>query len=181
MAVVPDPGNKNYGSATFTYSVPDKAFDFLAAGETLTLTYVAQVDNNFAPLNETTLIPFTITVTGTNDAPVVTATGGTITERVGTGNTAMDVTTGTVAFTDVDLTDRPIVSAEFGSFKYLDSDGHDVTATLTAAQLAAVDRRGSSPATSRRSRAIPTMVRPPGPTACPTRRLISLPRARRWS
>jgi VCBS repeat-containing protein len=79
ISVVPAPGNNNNGSASFTYSVPDKTFDFLAAGETLTLTYVARVDNNFAPLNETRLIQFTITVTGTNDKPVIAATGGAIT------------------------------------------------------------------------------------------------------
>ena len=33
------PTATNTGSATWTYSVPDGAFDFLAAGETLTLTY----------------------------------------------------------------------------------------------------------------------------------------------
>ena len=53
LLVVPDPGNNNTGSATWTYSIADSAFDFLAAGETLTLTYIAQVDNNFAPNNET--------------------------------------------------------------------------------------------------------------------------------
>ena len=49
LVVVQDPAHINHGTATWTYSIPDGAFDFLAAGETLTLTYVAQVDNNFAP------------------------------------------------------------------------------------------------------------------------------------
>ena len=30
---------------------PDGALDFLAAGETLTLTYTAEVDSNYAPDN----------------------------------------------------------------------------------------------------------------------------------
>ena len=42
-----DPGNNNNGSATWTYSFPDKAFDFLGAGETLTLTYTALVEQQF--------------------------------------------------------------------------------------------------------------------------------------
>ena len=50
---------------------------------------------------------------------------------------------GTVTFTDADLTDRPIVSAALSStqpFKYLDADGNDITATLTPQQLAAIPR-----------------------------------------
>src|SRR5207245_4493837 len=59
--------------------------------------------------------PVTITITGTNDAPVLAAdvsgTGGTglhaITELAGKTNdtTDFDTTSGTLAFTDVDLTD----------------------------------------------------------------------------
>jgi VCBS repeat-containing protein len=141
LAVVQDPSSKNTGVATWTYTVPDGAFDFLAAGETLTLTYLARVDNNFALNNEVTFKTFTITITGTNDAPTVATSGGTVTERIGTGNTAIDTISGTVTFTDADLTDRPVVSAALSTtepFRYLDAQGHNVTAGLTAAQLAAI-------------------------------------------
>ncbi|MEK9283714.1 VCBS domain-containing protein [Bradyrhizobium sp. ISRA442] len=141
IAVVPDANNHNNGSAVWTYSIPDKSFDFLAGGETLTLTYVVRVDNNFAPNNETTYIPITITITGTNDKPTIATSGGTVIEQIGTGNTVLDTITGTVTFTDVDLTDRPIVSAAISStqpFKYLDAQGHDVTSSLTPEQLAAI-------------------------------------------
>ena len=70
--VVQAPGNTNTGTATWTYNVPDKALEFLGAGETLTLTYMAEVDSNYAGGNQATLVPFTITITGTNDAPVIT-------------------------------------------------------------------------------------------------------------
>ncbi len=141
ISVVSDPGNNNNGSAVWTYTIPDKVFDFLAAGETVTLTYMVRVDTNFAVSPESTFIPITITITGTNDKPTVATSGGTVIEQVGTGNEALDVITGTVTFTDVDLTDRPIVSAELSSvqpFKYLDAEGNDITATLTPAQLAAI-------------------------------------------
>ena len=141
LNVVQDPNGKNIGTATWTYSVADGAFDFLAAGETLTLTYLARVDNNYAPNNETSFVPFTIVITGTNDKPTVTSTGGEITEQVGTGNTTIDTVTGTVTFTDPDLTDRPVVSAEISAtdpFRYYDAEGNDVTATLTPVQLAAI-------------------------------------------
>ena len=141
LSVVQDPNGRNIGQATWTYNIADGAFDFLAAGETVTLTYLARVDNNYAPNNETTFVPFTIVVTGTNDKPTLSATGGTITERIGTGNTAVDTVTGSITFADVDLTDRPVVSAAISTtdpFRYYDAQGNDVTATLTPAQLAAI-------------------------------------------
>ena len=141
LAVVQDPNGRNTGQATWTYTITDGAFDFLASGETLTLTYLARVDNNYAPSNETTFVPFTIVITGTNDKPTLSATGGTITEQVGTGNTAIDTVTGSVTFADVDLTDRPVVSAAISTtdpFRYYDAQGNDITATLTPAQLAAI-------------------------------------------
>ena len=123
LVVIPNGGNNNNGQATWTYSVPDNAFDFLAAGETLTLTYTATVNDNFAQSPETTDLTFTITITGTNDLPVITTdkqiqaihfSGGT-----GTVGGALplvpgdptNVTSGTFAFTDTDLTDTHTASA----------------------------------------------------------------------
>nr|WP_028181884.1 VCBS domain-containing protein [Bradyrhizobium japonicum] len=141
ISVVADPANENNGSAVWTYTIPDKVFDFLAAGETLTLTYMVRVDTNFVVNPESRFIPITITITGTNDKPTVATSVGNVIEKVGTGNEALDTITGTVTFTDVDLTDRPIVSAELSStqpFKYVDAEGNDITATLTPQQLAAI-------------------------------------------
>ncbi len=141
ISVVPDASNANNGSAVWTYTIPDNVFDFLAAGETLTLTYMVRVDTNFVVNPESKLVPITITITGTNDKPTVATSGGTVIEKIGTGNQALDTITGTVTFTDVDLTDRPIVSAALSStqpFKYLDANGNDITATLTPQQLAAI-------------------------------------------
>ena len=76
LVVVQAPGNTTNGTATWTLNVPDKAFDFLGAGDTLTLTYMAEVDSNYAGGNLPTLVPFTITVTGTNDVPVITTGAG---------------------------------------------------------------------------------------------------------
>nr|WP_249167517.1 VCBS domain-containing protein [Bradyrhizobium elkanii] len=113
LLLEPNPNNKNAGSATWTYNLADSAFDFLAAGERLTLTYVARVDNNFAPNNETTFKTFTITITGTNDTPAVTssAQAGSITELAATTNSAQpDMAHGTLTFTDADLTDTHTVT-----------------------------------------------------------------------
>ncbi|UQD73856.1 FecR domain-containing protein [Bradyrhizobium japonicum] len=120
ISVVADAGNNNNGSAVWTYTVPDHVFDFLAAGETLTLTYMVRVDNNFAVSPETTVIPITITITGTNDKPVITTSVPVITFEGGTsvpgGPLTSDVpTTGTLSFNDVDLTDKHTVSVALTS------------------------------------------------------------------
>nr|WP_143039703.1 MULTISPECIES: VCBS domain-containing protein [Bradyrhizobium] len=120
LVVVQDPTNINHGVATWTYNIADHAFDFLAAGEVLTLTYTARVDNNFALNNEFKEVTFTITITGTNDTPVITTgpqhisfTGGTTTP--GPFLTTSDATSGTLSFTDVDLTDTHTVSTKLTS------------------------------------------------------------------
>ena len=113
-----DPGNNNTGSATWTYSFPDQAFDFLGAGETLTLTYTARVDNNFLQSPEIGTKQFTITITGTNDVPVITSSipqtiafvGGT--SVPGGDLTAHVPTAGTITFDDPDLTDIHTVSVK---------------------------------------------------------------------
>ena len=43
---------------------------------------------------------------------------------------------GTISFTDVDLTDRPVASAAFTSFTYQNACPIDVTSSLTSTQLA---------------------------------------------
>ena len=115
LAVVQAPGNTYNGTATWTYSIRDKDFDFLAAGETLTLTYMAEVDSNYAGGNLATLVPFTITITGTNDAPVITSphqnvnfvSAGTDTKG---GELIRHRDRGKLAFTDPDLTDTHTVA-----------------------------------------------------------------------
>ena len=59
------------GSVDVTFSAANSAFDFLAASQTLTITYeVTVTDNNGVSSTQ----PVTVTITGTNDAPVATIT-----------------------------------------------------------------------------------------------------------
>ncbi|WFU25740.1 FecR domain-containing protein [Bradyrhizobium sp. CB1717] len=120
ISVAPDGGNNNNGSAVWTYTIPDNVFDFLAAGETLTLTYMVRVDTNFQVAPESKFIPITITITGTNDKPVITSSVPTITFEGGTsvpgGPLVSDeATSGTLNFADVDLTDAHTVSVALTS------------------------------------------------------------------
>ncbi|MDO9563590.1 MAG: FecR domain-containing protein, partial [Bradyrhizobium sp.] len=136
LTVVPDAGNTNVGDATWTYSVQDKALDFLAEGETLTLIYMARVDTNYSEYNTVVFTPFKITITGTNDLPTVAATGSGIIELDGTNNPEINHAEGVITFADVDLTDRPTVTAPFANYVYTDANGAPLT--LTPAQLAAL-------------------------------------------
>ena len=70
LTVVQAAGNTNNGSASWTYSVADGAFDFLADGEILTLTYTATVNDGHGGV---VTKPITITVTGTNDTAEITS------------------------------------------------------------------------------------------------------------
>jgi hypothetical protein len=133
LAITQDPAQKNNGTANWSYSLPDHAFDFLAKGETLTLTYTATVDNGFTadPSTEFTKQDFTITITGTNDVPVITtdkltqlvnfAAAGTQTSGGMLSPTTS--TSGTFDFTDPDLTDKHTVSVELTSASLL-VNGH---------------------------------------------------------
>src|SRR6202008_5016863 len=100
---------------------------------TLTQTYTVQVADNNGGF---TTQDITITITGTNEAPVLAADASgphTVSELGGkTGDTAdKDTASGTLTFTDVDLADAHQASASAPTFAW--SAG-----TLTGAQEAAL-------------------------------------------
>ena len=96
-----------FGSITATFGAADSNFDFLAANETLTIVYnVTATDNNGVSVAH----PVTITITGSNDPPVLAA------DASGSHTVAEGLdTTGTFIFTDVDLTDHHTVSTSVAS------------------------------------------------------------------
>jgi len=62
-------GGESHKSIAWQFSVPDKTFDFLGAGETLTLAYRVSSAKEHDGKSQV----ITITVTGTNDAPIITS------------------------------------------------------------------------------------------------------------
>ncbi|ODR89607.1 hypothetical protein A8M32_20075 [Sinorhizobium alkalisoli] len=104
----------SYGSfaittgGVWTYTLDNGLADSLAEGETRTESFVVTVtDDKGATATETV----TITVNGTNDAPVIEATAsGAVTEDVNVvgGNLS---TTGTIAISDVDASDTLSVTS----------------------------------------------------------------------
>jgi VCBS repeat-containing protein len=103
------------GSIDWNFGLADKDFDFLAAGQTMTIDYTVKVSD--ASTSSTQVVA--VTVTGAND-PVMFTSGpqsGSVAELPGvTGSTAHDTTTpGTLNFTDPDLTDSHTVSVALDS------------------------------------------------------------------
>ena len=121
------------GSQTWTFSAPDHYFDYLADSETVTLTYTVQVDDHHGGLTSQKVA---VTVTGANDAPAVAVSNGAFIELAGTGNAAPDHAGGSITFADLDLSDRPDVSASFSGYTYKAADGI-TDLSLTAQQGAA--------------------------------------------
>jgi VCBS repeat-containing protein len=90
----------------FQFSVPDKLLDFLAQNQTLTVTYNVTVTDG---LGHNLPQQVVITLTGSNDPPKITVgdgdhTSGAVTEDVGVAAGNLN-TSGTLSFSDVDLTD----------------------------------------------------------------------------
>ncbi len=110
------------------------AFDYLAAGQSSTLTYTVAINDGESSDNIGTQT-FTINITGTNDAPVIdtavsTNFQGSLTEDATTPDL---VSTGVVPFTDVDLTNTHTTSTS------LVSTATSPTVTIPTATLTALN------------------------------------------
>ncbi|MBW6512780.1 MAG: VCBS domain-containing protein, partial [Desulfuromonadaceae bacterium] len=105
-----------------------EAFDYLANGETLILTYtVTATDDNAAPLSDSETV--TITITGSNDRAVISGdTSGSVTEDVdisGVAGAEVLLTGGALTINDVDGLDEFVpgsISGDYGSIS-LNADG----------------------------------------------------------
>ncbi|MET4120561.1 VCBS repeat-containing protein, partial [Bradyrhizobium sp. JR1.5] len=95
------------GVITWNYSVADSAIQYLAQGQTKTETFTVHLFDGTSTVDKIV----TVTITGTNDAPVITAQDltGAVTEQVTPAGNLSD--SGTISFSDVDLTDVHLVSA----------------------------------------------------------------------
>ena len=115
------------GNVEFTYAYNGSApLDWLADGETLTLTFDVKVsDRNWFP-EGTDTTQITITITGTNDGPVFS--GGVFDGVLEEANTPAQLeTSGEVLFTDLDLSDTPEVTAQFTSVEPVAGSGFALT------------------------------------------------------
>ncbi|MDO6673788.1 VCBS domain-containing protein, partial [Cobetia amphilecti] len=141
---------------SFDSSVAGESFDYLSAGESLVLTYTVTVTDT---AGATATQDVTITIQGTNDAPVVTATEGRVSEEGLEGGIAdsdaadgftdtTDATTvtGTVSVTDVDSDSVSLVLAAPATA--ITSGGSAVTWSGSGTQsMVATDADGNEVAT----------------------------------
>ena len=127
--VVKNSGSSS-GTINTTFSAPDLAFDYLGAGQTVTITYVVQLDDHAGGVSTQNV---TVTVVGTNDAPAYIC-GPEFAHLVeGQNLTAGNLTAhGDLLFGDLDLSDTHTVSVAASATK---SGGGAVP--LTNAQLLA--------------------------------------------
>ncbi|MET0437516.1 MAG: DUF5801 repeats-in-toxin domain-containing protein [Devosia sp.] len=124
--------DQNGNTVGWTYSVADSAIDYLAAGQTLTQKYDVTVDDG---KGGTAVQTITVTITGTNDAPIVAMsdlTGGVTEMETPVG----DLTDGgTIGFTDVDLTDAHSITNVVASSSALGNLTASVTTDTTGSGL----------------------------------------------
>ncbi len=114
---------------TWNFNSGSEAFNFLASGETLVLTYsISATDNNGTPLSDTETV--TVTITGTEDAPVIT--GGPDTSSLTESNSGL-TDSGALTVTDFDLTDT--VAAAVDAVVVSGTGASSVPASLTNATL----------------------------------------------
>jgi VCBS repeat-containing protein len=113
------------GSVDWNFNIADHDLDFLSEGQQLTVNYNVKVSDASTNANQTV----SVVVTGTNDDVTITSgpESGSVTEQANTfGSTSLDSTTpvptGTLAFTDVDLSDTHSVSVAVNSAVWFGGD-----------------------------------------------------------
>ncbi|MFB9943917.1 beta strand repeat-containing protein, partial [Shewanella chilikensis] len=96
----------------WNYEIANSLVQFLAVGETITLSFDVTVDDGNGGTDTETV---TVTITGTNDAPVLTIDmSGAVTEDVDVIN-GMLSDSGDLSFTDVDINDGHSVSSSYNN------------------------------------------------------------------
>ncbi|WP_345861851.1 retention module-containing protein [Shewanella algae] len=97
-------------NAGWSYDIANSLVQFLAVGETITLSFDVTVDDGNGGTDTDTV---TVTITGTNDAPVLSIDmSGAVTEDVDVIN-GMLSDSGDLSFTDVDINDSHSVGSSY--------------------------------------------------------------------
>ncbi|WP_345863124.1 retention module-containing protein [Shewanella algae] len=97
-------------NAGWSYDIANSLVQFLAVGETITLSFDVSVDDGNGGTDTDTV---TVTITGTNDAPVLSIDmSGAVTEDVDVIN-GMLSDSGDLSFTDVDINDSHSVGSSY--------------------------------------------------------------------
>jgi VCBS repeat-containing protein len=95
-------GTSETGTITWSFDSGSEAFDYLAVGESLTLTYTVQVSDS---QGATDTQEVTISVTGTNDAPIITVEAGDSAGETLSVTGATLTSSGSLSVVDLDRSD----------------------------------------------------------------------------
>ncbi|WP_200927239.1 VCBS domain-containing protein, partial [Methylobacterium sp. Leaf88] len=131
-AIVADTTGGGAGRLVWTWNAPDKALDFLAAGQTLDQTYTLTLSDGQGGLVRQDV---TVTLVGSDDLPTITGSAGATWYE---GAAVNHSRSGTLAFADADLSDHLTVSVAGQSLSYVTAAGVDLSASLTPDQIAAL-------------------------------------------
>ena len=121
-----------FGHVDGQFAAPDSAFNYLSAGETVTLKYTVQIDDGHGGTGTQFV---TVTIQGTNEAPIVTGSSVTVSEEGLTGGIPDNVGNPT------DTTDNKSAS---GQINISDPDADDAL-TVTLGDPGAVLTSGGQP------------------------------------
>ena len=105
-ALAADPTDAS--NLTWTFNSAAQAFNFLAPGETLTLSYTVTTDDGHAGGTDTHTV--TVTINDTEDAPVISLHGSDSDSSTQNETNAGLTASGTLTITDADLTDTVATS-----------------------------------------------------------------------
>ena len=131
FSISPAEGNDNDGTINWTYDIDAGDLEFLAEGEVVTAVFTITVDDG---QGGTATQDVTVTLTGSNDVPEISVVD--VTGEITDGSS--DLTdSGSISFTDVDLTDRPTASEVTKSVNAKKADGTELP--LPAEQLAVIE------------------------------------------
>ena len=123
-------GNVNDGTIDWIYDIDAGDLEFLAEGEVVTAVFTITVDDG---QGGTATQDVTVTLTGSNDVPEISVVD--VTGEITDGSDLAD--SGSITFTDVDLTDRPAATEVTKSVTAKKADGTDLP--LTTEQLAVIE------------------------------------------
>jgi VCBS repeat-containing protein len=111
------------GAVDLSFSAASTAFDYLAKGEVLTLTYTVQVDDHHGGV---VTKPVTVTITGSNDTPTLAAElAGKLTDTA--ANDGFGNITGVLDGSDADHGETATLS-----YRVVDAEGHATNSPLPA-------------------------------------------------
>ncbi|ABM04870.1 putative outer membrane adhesin-like protein [Psychromonas ingrahamii 37] len=131
FSLTPAVGNGNDGSINWDYTIAAADLDFLAKDEVVTAVFTVTVNDGHGGLVAQDV---TVTLTGKNDVPLVIATD--VNGSIIDGTRLND--SGSIAFTDADLTDRPTANEVTKSVTAIRADG-STPLGLTDTQQAAIE------------------------------------------